>query len=66
MKTLVNKLITPTQPARYITIEEGTPEYTAAKGFLKWAGKDGTTHLFSDRGETNVFDAYIEKLKEIS
>ena len=65
MNNSVKKLTTPTQPARYISIEKGTPEYAAAEGFLKWAGKDGETHLFSDRGEPGVFELYIKRIETI-
>jgi hypothetical protein len=63
MNDLVRKLITPTQAARYMTAEEGTPEYETAQGFLKWAGKDGTTHVFSDRGEPGAWEKYLERLE---
>jgi hypothetical protein len=63
MNDLVKKLITPTQAAVYVTLEEGTPEYEAAREFLKWAGKDGTMHVYSDRGEPGVFEKYIERLQ---
>lgn len=64
MNELIKKLTTPTQPAKYISIEAGTPEYEAADGFLKWAGKDGGTHIFSDRGEPGVFERFVKMVEQ--
>ena len=65
MSELIKKLTTPTQSAKYISVEKNTPEFYVAQKLLKWAGNDGNTSVYSDRGEPNVFEMFLEEIKKL-